>query len=266
MAIRHIMAISVALLAGAAISSTSAEGGDRVVGGDEAVPGSRPYQASLQDISWGFAFHFCGGALINENWVVTAAHCVSGEDHGNPDYLQVSLGDHNLDSNDGNEQTIVLEKIIMHEAYDSQTIDNDIALLKLSRPAVVNDRVRPISLPGQSSDPSGDCVVSGWGTTSEGGSLPDVLMEVSVPIVSRDGCRDAYGHNDITDQMICAGLDDGGKDACQGDSGGPLACGSSGAETLDGIVSWGYGCARPDYPGVYTRVGQFVDWINANIS
>ncbi|XP_066265675.1 trypsin-1-like [Branchiostoma lanceolatum] len=264
MAIRHIMAISVALLAGAAISSTSAEGDNRVVGGDEAVPGSRPYQASLQDISWGFAWHFCGGALINENWVVTAAHCVDGKSASS---LQVSLGDHNIFSNDGNEIIRGISRIIMHEDYDSQTVNNDIALLRLSQPAnsKFNDYVRPISLPGQLSDPSGDCVVSGWGALSEGGSSSAVLMKVSVPIVSRDGCRDAYGESEITDEMICAGFDEGGKDSCQGDSGGPLTCVYSGAETLDGIVSWGYGCAHPGYPGVYTRVGQFVDWINDNI-
>ena len=105
------------------------------------------------------------------------------------------------------------------------------------------------------------CTVSGWGTTSEGGSLARNLMKVDVPVVSDDNCRDAYGQNDIPDSMICAGLDQGGKDSCQGDSGGPFMCGSG----LDGIVSWGYGCAQAGFPGVYTQTSYFVDWINANM-
>merc|ERR1712006_38726 len=88
------------------------------------------------------------------------------------------------------------------------------------------------------------CTVTGWGTTSEGGSLARVLQKVSVPVVSDDDCRDAYGSSQIADSMICAGLDAGGKDSCQGDSGGPFMCGFG----LDGVVSWGYGCAQPGYP------------------
>jgi len=105
------------------------------------------------------------------------------------------------------------------------------------------------------------CTVSGWGTTSEGGSLARTLMKVDVPVVSDDDCRDAYGQNDIADSMICAGLDAGGKDSCQGDSGGPFMCGSG----LDGIVSWGYGCAQPGFPGVYTQTSYFVSWINSHM-
>ena len=104
------------------------------------------------------------------------------------------------------------------------------------------------------------CTVSGWGTTSEGGSLASELMKVDVPVVSDDNCRDSYGQNDIADSMICAGLPQGGKDSCQGDSGGPFMCGNQ----LSGIVSWGYGCAEPGYPGVYTQTSYFVDWVNDN--
>merc|ERR1712228_937949 len=106
--------------------------------------------------------------------------------------------------------------------------------------------------------------VSGWGTTTEGGSTPSSLMDVTVPIVSDQECRDAYGQNDVDDSMICAGLPEGGKDSCQGDSGGPLACSDTGSTYLAGIVSWGYGCARPSYPGVYCDVASFDDWIETN--
>merc|ERR1712113_1353184 len=99
------------------------------------------------------------------------------------------------------------------------------------------------------------------GTTTEGGSLARVLQKVDVPVVSDDHCRDSYGQSDITDSMICAGLDQGGKDSCQGDSGGPFMCGNE----LSGVVSWGYGCAEAGYPGVYTQTSYFVDWINSHM-
>merc|ERR1712209_157652 len=105
------------------------------------------------------------------------------------------------------------------------------------------------------------CTVSGWGTTSEGGSLARRLMKVDVPVVSDDNCRDSYGQSDIADSMICAGYEAGGKDSCQGDSGGPFMCGFG----LDGIVSWGYGCAQPGFPGVYTQTSYFVDWVNSHM-
>lgn len=165
---------------------------------------------------------------------------------------------------DGNEQKIVLSKIIQHENYNSFTITNDISLLQVSKPFTFNQFVQPIALPKAGHAASGSCVVSGWGTTTEGGSSPDILMKVSVPIVSDDACRDAYGQNDIRDSMLCAGVSEGGKDSCQGDSGGPLACSDTGSTYLAGVVSWGYGCARPSYPGVYTEVSYFVDWILTN--
>merc|ERR1712189_154770 len=110
-----------------------------------------------------------------------------------------------------------------------------------------------ITIPG----PLRTTSVSGWGTTSEGGSLGKTLMKVTVPVVSDDDCRDAYGVSEIADSMICAGLEQGGKDSCQGDSGGPFMCGSQ----LSGVVSWGYGCAEPGYPGVYTQTSYFISWL-----
>ncbi|XP_027232287.2 trypsin-1 [Penaeus vannamei] len=243
---------------------TFRRGLNKIVGGSDVTPGELPYQLSFQDISFGFAFHFCGASIYNENWAICAGHCVQGEDMNNPDYLQVVAGEHNRDVDEGNEQTVVLSKIIQHEDYNGFTISNDISLLQLSQPLSFNEFVAPIALPEAGHAASGDCIVSGWGTTSEGGSTPSVLQKVSVPIVSDDECRDAYGQNDIDDSMICAGVPEGGKDSCQGDSGGPLACSDTGSAYLAGIVSWGYGCARPNYPGVYTEVAYFVDWVQAN--
>merc|ERR1712198_639945 len=243
---------------------TFRKGLNRIVGGDEATPGELPYQLSFQDLSYGSPFHFCGASIYNQNWAICAGHCVHGEDLNNPDYLQIVAGEHNQDIDEGNEQTVVLSKIIEHEDYSSKTISNDISLLKLSKPLTFNKYVQGIALPAKGHAASGDCIVSGWGTTSEGGSTPSTLRKVTVPIVSDAECRSAYGESEIEDSMICAGVSSGGKDSCQGDSGGPLACSDTGSTYLAGVVSWGYGCARPDYYGVYTEVAYFVDWIEAN--
>ncbi|XP_027223425.2 trypsin-1 [Penaeus vannamei] len=243
---------------------TFRRGLNKIVGGSEVTPGELPYQLSFQDNSWGTAWHFCGASIYNENWAICAGHCVQGDDFDNPSYLQVVAGEHNFDVNEGNEQTVVLSKIIQHEDYNGFTISNDISLLKFSQPLSFNDYVRAIDIPAQGHAASGDCIVSGWGALTEGGSSPSALQKVSVPIVSDDECRDAYGQSDIEDSMICAGVPEGGKDSCQGDSGGPLACSDTGSTYLAGIVSWGYGCARPNYPGVYAEVSYHVDWIKAN--
>merc|ERR1719209_1344732 len=143
---------------------------NRIVGGTEVSPGELPYQLSFQDVSFGFAFHFCGASIYNENTAICAGHCVQGEDMDNPDYLQIVAGEHDQDVTEGNEQTRVLSKIIQHEDYNGFTISNNISLLKLSEPLSFNDYVQGIDLPAPGHAASGDCIVSGWGTTSEGGS------------------------------------------------------------------------------------------------
>ncbi|XP_063861049.1 trypsin-1-like [Scylla paramamosain] len=238
---------------------TFRRGLNRIVGGQEATPGEFPYQLSFQDISYGFDFHFCGASIYSEHWAVCAGHCVQGEDMNNPDYLQVVAGEHTLYHDEGHEQKVILSKIIQHEDYNSFTISNDVSVLKLSEPLTFNNRVSSIPLQSEKNF-LGDCVVSGWGTTTEGGVSPSKLHYVDVPTVTDAECRKHYGDSEIEDSMICAGLPEGGKDACQGDSGGPLACNGH----LTGIVSWGYGCARPNYPGVYAEVAYFKSWIEAN--
>lgn len=153
-------------------------------------------------------------------------------------------------------------QVIQHENYNSWTTDNDIALIRVATPLTLGTpNAGPISLPAQGSDPSGTVTTSGWGYTRENGALSPTLLQVSVPVVDRARCNTAYGSSQITNQMFCAGdIDNGGRDACQGDSGGPV-WDSDG--NLVGAVSWGRGCARPGYPGVYTRVGQFIDWIRS---
>merc|ERR1712142_1165547 len=174
---------------------TFRKGLNRIVGGDEAEPGEFPYQLSFQDISFGIPWHFCGASIYNANWGISAGHCVQGEDMNNPSYLQITAGEHDMDTVEGTEQSVVLSKIIQHEDYNGFTISNDIALLKFSSPLTFTDAVQPIALPQEGHAASGDCIVSGWGTISEGGSTPSVLMKVSVPIVTDEECREAYGQD-----------------------------------------------------------------------
>jgi len=235
-------------------------GGGRIVGGAPATPGQLPYQISLL---YG-GRHICGGSIIAQNVVVTAAHCVEGD---SPRDLQIVAGEHDRSQTSGNEQTIQVVRIAVHEQYDVPTqFANDIALLFLSttNPLVFDDFSRPVALPTQEQQTSVDIIVSGWGTTSQGGSLPNILQWVQLPIVSDETCRMNYAGETILDSMLCAGFPQGGRDSCQGDSGGPLV--TVGANNyLAGVVSWGYGCAQPNYPGVNTEVSYFVNWINDKI-
>ena len=161
-------------------------------------------------------------------------------------------------------QEIEVEKIIMHESYHSPvSLAHDIALLKLKTPASLVQGVGLVCLPDLSNAlvPDKRCYITGWGTLASGGSQPDYLQEASVPIVSDVKCKSSYGSNKIHESMICAGLDAGGVDACQGDSGGPMVCEFNGKWYLEGATSWGYGCAAPNYYGIYAKVRYLKNWV-----
>jgi trypsin len=238
-------------------STPLSRGGGQIVGGTEADYGEFPHQITLLRGGVGGSL-MCGGSLISETWVVTAAHCCDGQSASR---LAVAVGNHRLNTDDADQENIPLKRIVMHPAYDSSDISNDICMLELEHAATFGDHVAAIALPmsNEEYDAGTKCQVTGWGTTSAGGSIANTLRKVTVPVVSDDDCNDSYS-GDIFDSMICAGLDEGGKDSCQGDSGGPFMCGNQ----LSGIVSWGYGCAEAGYPGVYTQTSYFVDWINGN--
>ena len=170
---------------------------------------------------------------------------------------QAVAGEYTLEDNDGTEQKSNLDKIILHPEHNSATFENDVALLHFPMHMVTNDYVHPIGLQEKKDIVGVDCLVTGWGALTEGGYSPKILQKVHVPTVSDTECDADYGTGSIFPSMICAGYREGGKDACQGDSGGPMVC----EGYLTGIVSWGYGCARPDYPGVYTEVAYFRDYI-----
>ncbi|XP_028937670.1 trypsin-like [Ornithorhynchus anatinus] len=223
---------------------------DKIVGGYTCAENALPYQVSLNS-----GYHFCGGSLINSQWVVSAAHCYKSR-------IQVRLGEHDIDVLEGTEQFIDSSKVIRHPNYDSWILDNDIMLIKLSTPATLDSRVASVSLPSSCVEAETTCLISGWGNTlSSGSNYPSLLQCLDAPVLSDTDCHNAYP-GEITENMICLGFLEGGKDSCQGDSGGPVVCNGE----LQGIVSWGYGCAQKNRPGVYTKVCNYVSWIRDTMS
>ncbi|XP_022090151.1 trypsin-2-like [Acanthaster planci] len=229
-----------------------------IIGGHESTPNSRPYQVALygsRSASW----QFCGGTLVHKRWVVSAGHCKSGR------YVFVGLGLHDKYNHSAAGQQIIKGKWHRHRGYSGGTLDNDISLIELSKDADIgNGKIEAIDITNKRPAKGTNLLVSGWGTTSSGGSSSRVLMEVMVNATSMLACRKAYGSPSITDNMFCAAAS--GKDFCQGDEGGPIVSGYGDGThdpgtTLEGIVSWGYGCAHAKYPGVFTTVGNYCDWI-----
>ncbi|XP_069705983.1 trypsin I-P1-like [Phaenicophaeus curvirostris] len=235
---------------GVAVAFPTNDDDDKIVGGYTCAENSVPYQVSLN-----FGFHFCGGSLINSQWVLSAAHCYMFR-------MQVQLGKHNLALTEPTQQLISSAKIIRYPGYNDATLDNDIMLIKLARPAQLTQAVQTVSLPTSCVAEGTTCLISGWGNTLSDGELyPDTLQCLEAPVLSSSECTNAYP-GEITDSMFCVGFLEGGKDSCQGDSGGPVVCNGQ----LQGIVSWGIGCAEKGYPGVYTKVCNYVSWIEETIS
>ncbi|XP_065704512.1 chymotrypsinogen B-like isoform X1 [Patagioenas fasciata] len=229
-------------------------GYNRIVNGEPAVPGSWPWQVSLQRNN---GFHFCGGSLISENWVVTAAHCsVRTTD-------TVVVGAYDQDSPSPDEQRLTIEQVFKNPKFNLLTIRNDITLIKLATPAQLSTSVSPVCLPQATEDfPAGmTCVTTGWGLTDPNASAtPAVLQQVALPLLSNLQCKAYWGFR-ISDVMVCAGAD--GASSCNGDSGGPLVCQKDGAWTLVGIVSWGSSTCSPSIPAVYARVTELLPWIDS---
>ncbi|CAK1543949.1 unnamed protein product [Leptosia nina] len=232
---------------------------NRIVGGFPAGLNRYPWMVRLV---YDGQFH-CGGSLVTKEYVLTAAHCVRKLKRSK---IRIILGDH--------DQTLTTESaaimravtaIIRHRSFDADSYNNDIALLKLRKPVTFSKIIKPVCLPAASVDPAGkDGIVVGWGRTSEGGQLPAIVQEVRVPILSLQQCRGMkYRASRITNNMLCAGR--ASTDSCQGDSGGPLLVQQGDRYQIVGIVSWGVGCGRPGYPGVYTRITRYLPWLRANL-
>ena len=222
----------------------------RIVGGENAKIEQHPWQVALQ-MKGAFV---CGGSLIAERWVLTAAHCFTTR---RPEDWQVKAGVTNYAS--GGAGTPVV-RVIIHPQYHQPTHEHDIALMKLK--AKTKGRVIARA-PADMTMPAGQPLeVTGWGHTSEGGEIAKVLQKANVPHADSAACnaREAYDGT-IRSGMMCAGQKEGGVDSCKGDSGGPLVWRTADGPVLVGVVSWGIGCARKLKYGVYTRVSAYSDWI-----
>ncbi|MBJ6764854.1 serine protease [Myxococcaceae bacterium JPH2] len=265
--------------------------GQEIVGGVEARPNSFPWIISLQS----GGRHFCGGSLIRvgakeqSDIVVTAAHCIAD---GGSDVIAVA-GAHNLDSPSSTQVNVRVTRAIPHPQYNPDTALNDVAILKLEKPIKFvktpigtcgrssgirpetgtssGPVVGPICLPASGERPAvgATMLAAGWGLTREGGtSTSSLLMQVAVPVVSYATLNAGYStqgiHIDDT-AMLGAGYAQGGKDSCQGDSGGPLSSKSGSNYVLQGITSFGVGCARANLPGIYTRVSNYISWIQQQV-
>jgi hypothetical protein len=224
-----------------------------IVGGRAARAGEYPFAvALLRPGATGAGAPFCGGSLIGPDLVLTAAHCVAGDP---PDRVDALVGTHDLLA-DG--RRIRAEAIHVHPGYDPATSSRDVAVVRLRELAPSPTLVRMATATPAPGTPS---TVIGWGTTKTDG-YPTTLQTVDVPLVSDAGCQASYGRKVVADTMVCAGHPGGGQDACTGDSGGPLLVAEPGGWVQVGLVSWGYGCALPDLPGVYAEVAALRDFLD----
>ncbi|XP_031752400.1 transmembrane protease serine 2 [Xenopus tropicalis] len=236
----------------------STYGESRIVGGSSASIGDWPWQVNLQYDDT----NLCGGSVIAANWIVTAAHCVQG-DTSSPSLWKAFIGKIKMPSY-YDSSAYSVDRIIVHPDYSSQTNSNDIALMKLKTSIAFSSISRPVCLPnyGMQWEEGQPCYISGWGTTSQKGSISSVLKYAMVPLISPTTCNQTIMYNGaITSSMICAGYPKGGVDSCQGDSGGPLVTKTNSLWWLVGDTSWGDGCANVYRPGVYGNMTVFLQWI-----
>nr|XP_045609884.1 uncharacterized protein LOC123765380 [Procambarus clarkii] len=242
----------------------------KIIGGSTQEPLEHPWLVSLQLREEGKLKHNCGGVVIAEDYVLTAAHCFKV--HGRNSYV-VRVGDYSLNTREGAQEDFQIEKLWMHDDFDMTVeFNNDIAVLKVGRKNGRGIRfgksVQPACLPSEEASYSSlsECSITGWGTTSERAPpIPqDLPRSGRVQIYNMSSCtgQNKYGLFEVTSGMVCAGNLDGRIDTCTGDSGGPLTCYINGRHVLYGITSWGKGCGRRGQPGMYTKITKFLRWIH----
>ncbi|XP_075926376.1 mannan-binding lectin serine protease 1-like [Petromyzon marinus] len=247
-------------------------GRERIAGGTPAARGAWPWMAALYQLR---GRPSCGGSLVGERWIVTAAHCLFTRHFENQPTpvsasgIHIKLGKHNTLRPTPGELDLKVANYVVHPEFDAQTLRNDIAVLELERNVRVTDLIAPVCLPDDRvqtlTTPGTMLAVTGWGKEFLS-KYPETLMQTEVPLVDNTTCQEAYSQtvpsHVISEDMLCAGFHNGGQDACQGDSGGPLVVKDpSGDWLLTGVVSWGEGCGAVGAYGVYSRVEHALPWI-----
>ncbi|XP_022649100.1 testisin-like [Varroa jacobsoni] len=248
----------------------------RVVGGADAQPGEFPWMVSLRVRG----DHFCGATIVHPKFVITAAHCVQGR---NPRLFTARVGEYNMAETSLVEEEYKVNRIYVHPNYSHpKRYNNDIALVRLNNNITFSDQVQPICLPNDPQDErlGRNASVAGWGNLKDIETItgqdifnklrPNILQKVDLPLVNNSICNLWYKQAGkkirLISSQICAGYADGNLDACQGDSGGPLMVQTDSRFKLVGVVSAGFGCARPLLPGLYTRVSYYLGWIEEIIT
>ena len=263
---RHVFASLLLVLALFSSALLAADRTVRIVGGTQVPDNRYPWMASIYfRVADNRFLPGCGGSLISDRWIVSAAHCfVNGGVPADPNNVAFLLGATDLTSDDGIFN--VVSRIVVHPEYNPNTQENDIALLELPQPV----GFEPITLPSVANPVPIDgelATAAGWGATSEGGPQSNQLLEVDLPIVAHNACLPFYQNSLNQPLMLCAGgVPFGGRDSCQGDSGGPLFVIRADQVVQAGIVSFGVGCARPGIPGIYTRMIAYTDWISGFVN
>lgn len=223
----------------------------RIVGGETASIDEYPYAVYLANKD---GYQFCGGALIDNDSVLTAAHCAEAIPRTD---LAVVAGRGDKDTDAG--MRVDVTEVWIHPEFEAPWRGDDVAVLTLDHPVPYQAAGIAGSGDAELYEPGTTATVVGWGRTAEDGPRSQTLRAAQLPLVSDAECAETFSAYEA-ESMVCAGFEEGGVDACQGDSGGPLLVG----DRVIGIVSWGRGCARPDTPGIYTRVATYAEQIAAH--
>lgn len=247
----------------------------KIVNGDPTKPGAYPWQVGVRVKGNGRSdsVHWCGASIISEYFIITAAHCM--EDFPKGLYV-LRVGDYHTEDKDVQEEEFTVDRLFFHEEFGTDVhLNNDIALIRVKakngRGIRFGSHVQPLCLPADTAayQPGTNCTISGWGSSGQPGAAYAIkLQSATVPLLPDEMCKApyVYGPDRIKSGMFCAGFLEGGVDACQGDSGGGLVCQIDGRPTLMGLTSWGFGCGRPNRPGVYTKLVHYLPWIHSKLS